>query len=87
MLGGVAYWGGILVLILGPLYLLLIPGYQPWFWAYYLVAAALLALGGLLRHVRRVRQREWISAERDRLGLRAPENSPVVDSSDDPGES
>lgn len=73
-LGGVAYYGGIFVLIVGPLYLLLAPGYQPWFWAYYLGAAALLALGGLLHRVRAVRQQEWMSAERERRGLRAPAN-------------
>ena len=67
-----AYYGGIFVLIVGPVYLLLAPGYQPWFWAYYLGAAALLGLGGLLHHARAVRQREWMSAERDRRGLRAP---------------
>jgi hypothetical protein len=74
ILGGVAYYGGLLVLILGPLYLLLVPGYQPWFWLYYLVAAVLLGLGGLLHHLRTVRQREWMSAERARRGLPAPEN-------------
>ena len=74
ILGGVAYYGGILVLIIGPLYLLLAPGYQPWFWAFYLGAAALLGLGGLLHHIRAVRQREWMSAERERRGLRAPSN-------------
>ena len=73
-LGGVAYLGGLLVLILGPLYLLLVPGYQPWFWAYYLGAAVLLGLGGVLRRVRTMRQREWMSSERQRRGLRAPED-------------
>jgi hypothetical protein len=73
-LGGVAYYGGIFVLIVGPLYLLLAPGYQPWFWAYYLGAAALLGLGGLLHHIRAVRQREWMSVERERRGLHAPSN-------------
>ena len=70
ILGGVAYYGGILLLILGPLYLLLVPGYQPWFWAYYVGAAALLGLGGVLHYVQAVRQREWIHAERKRRGLR-----------------
>jgi hypothetical protein len=70
----VAYYGGIIVLIIGPVYLLVAPGYQPWFWAYYLGAAALLGLGGLLHRVRAVRQREWMSAERERRGLRAPSN-------------
>jgi hypothetical protein len=73
-LGRVAYSGGVLVLILGPLYLLLVPGYQPWFWAFYVGGAVMLALGGLLHHVRAVRQRSWMSAERERRGLRAPEH-------------
>ena len=77
-LGGVAYYGGVLVLIVGPLYLLLAPGYQPWFWAYYLGGAALLGLGGLLHHVRAERLREWMSAERERRGLRAPSNPRLV---------
>lgn len=83
-LGGAAYFGGVLVLILGPLYLLLAPGYQQWFWAYYLGAAALLVLGGLLHHARTVRQQKWMSAERERRGLRAPENRRLLGPSDEP---
>jgi hypothetical protein len=73
-LGGIAYAGGVLVLVLGPLYLLLVPGYQPWFWAFYVGGGAMLGLGVLLHHLRTVRQRSWMSAERERRGLRAPEN-------------
>jgi hypothetical protein len=73
-LGRVAYCGGVLLLILGPLYLLLVPGYQPWFWAFYVGGAVMLGLGALLHQIRRVRQRSWMKAERERRGLRAPEN-------------
>ncbi|WP_430645707.1 hypothetical protein [Agromyces sp. GXS1127] len=66
---------GIAVILVGALYVLLAPGFQPWFWATYLVGAVLLAFGAGAGHLRRMRRREWMAAERDRLGLRPAEGS------------
>jgi hypothetical protein len=73
--GLAAYYSGILVLVAGAIQLILTPGYQWWFWAWYLLGAALLAVGGLLGHRRSMRRRAWMSAERRRRGLRPPVGS------------
>jgi hypothetical protein len=70
--GQAAYYAGLLVLVVSAVALILAPGYQWWFWAWYLFGAALLVVGGVLGHRRSVRRREWMSAERRRRGLRAP---------------
>ncbi|GGI48610.1 hypothetical protein BCL57_003313 [Agromyces flavus] len=67
-----AYYGGLGVLLVSAVSLILAPGYQWWFWAWYLLGAALLAVGGILGHRRSVRRREWMSEERRRRGLRPP---------------
>ncbi|MBW9111550.1 hypothetical protein [Microbacterium ureisolvens] len=66
------YYGGVLVLILGPLTLLLTPGMQWWYWAYYLGGALLLAIGIALHRQRQRRQRRWMEQELKRRGLRPP---------------
>ena len=76
-----AYFAGILVLIIGPLSLLLTPGMQWWYWAYYLGGAALLLIGIALGRRRMMRQRRWMAGELRRRGLR----SPLDRSLDDPG--
>lgn len=68
----VAEAAGIAVILVGALYVLLAPGFQPWFWATYLVGAVLIALGVGVGHVRRRRRSDWTQAERARLGLRPP---------------
>lgn len=73
--GLAAYYSGILVLVVSAIQLILTPGYQWWFWAWYLVGAALLLAGGILGHLRSMRRREWMSAERRRRGLRPPVGS------------
>lgn len=73
--GLAAYYSGILVLVVSAIALILAPGYQWWFWAWYLVGAALLLAGGILGHLRSMRRREWMSAERRRRGLRPPVGS------------
>jgi hypothetical protein len=67
-----AYYAGLLVIVVGAIQLILAPGYQWWFWAWYLLGAALLATGVVIGHVRSMRRREWMSAERRRRGLRPP---------------
>ena len=73
--GLAAYYSGILVLIVSAILLILMPGYQWWFWAWYLLGAALLAVGAILGHRRSMRRRAWMSAERRRRGLRPPVGS------------
>ena len=63
---------GLIVLAVSAVALLLAPGYQSWFWVWYLLAAALLVVGGVIGHRRSVRRREWMSRERQRRGLRPP---------------
>ncbi|MBM7505352.1 hypothetical protein ACFPER_17840 [Agromyces aurantiacus] len=67
-----AYYAGVVALIAGPVVLVLAPGYQWWFWAWYLAGTVLLVVGALLAHRRSMRRREWMSAERRRRGLRPP---------------
>lgn len=74
--GLAAYYSGVLVLVVSAIALLLAPGYQWWFWAWYLLAAVLLAVGGILGHLRSVRRRDWIVAERRRRGLGPPIDVP-----------
>lgn len=70
--GLAAYYSGILVIVLSAITLILAPGYQWWFWAWYLLGAALIAIGGILGHLRSRRRRDWMSVERRRRGLRLP---------------
>lgn len=70
----ITYYGGVLVLIIGPLSLLLTPGMQWWYSAYYVGGAALLATGSALHRRHRARQNQWMAGELRRRGLRAPLN-------------
>ncbi|MFH8253135.1 hypothetical protein ACH3VR_22400 [Microbacterium sp. B2969] len=67
-----AYYGGVLVLIIGPISLLLTPGMQWWYWAYYLAGGVLLGIGVALHRQRVARQGRWMAGELRRRGLRAP---------------
>ena len=70
--GLAAYYAGILVLVVSAIQLILTPGYQWWFWAWYLLAAVLLAVGGILGYLRSAHRRDWMAAERRRRGLGPP---------------
>ena len=63
---------GILVLVVSAIALFLAPGYQWWFWAWYLLAAVLLAVGGILGYLRSAHRRDWMAAERRHRGLGPP---------------
>ena len=67
--GRMAYAFGIALLAGGAVYLLLSPGMQWWYWISYLLGAVLVVLGGALLHVRTMRRRDWVGAERARRGL------------------
>lgn len=67
-----AYWGGVLILIIGPLTLLLTPGMQWWFWMAYLGGLLLLVVGVILHRRRSTRQHAFMVAELRRRELRAP---------------
>ncbi|MET0781044.1 MAG: hypothetical protein ABWZ16_05960 [Microbacterium sp.] len=71
-LGSAAYFGGLVVLLLGVVYLLVASGYQWWFWLVYLLGVALVVLGWLVHRYRIGRRREWMSAELRRRGLPVP---------------
>ncbi|MFB9959677.1 hypothetical protein [Agromyces bracchium] len=68
----IAEASGIAVVLIGAVYVLLAPGFQPWFWATYVVGAALVAVGLGLGYARTERQRDWIASERDRRHLPPP---------------
>lgn len=68
----IAYYAGVLVLIIGAVSLLLTPGMQWWYWAWYLGALALLLVGVLLHRRMIAHQRGWMVAELRRRGLRGP---------------
>jgi hypothetical protein len=83
--GLAAYYSGILVLVVSAIALILAPGYQWWFWAWYLLAAALLAVGAILGYLRSVRRRDWMTAERRRRGLGPPSQERLATRDDPPG--
>ncbi|TYL50335.1 hypothetical protein [Agromyces mariniharenae] len=70
--GSVAYAAGIVVLIVGVVYLLAAPGYQWWFWLVYIGGVADILVGWLVHRFRTGRRRTWMAAELQRLGLRLP---------------
>jgi len=70
--GRLAYGAGVVVLLAGALHLLLLAGYQWWFWLYYLAGAVLLVAGAVLGRVDASRRRTWMRAELERRGLRMP---------------
>lgn len=67
-----AYYSGVLVLVVGPLWLLLTPGMQWWYWVCYLGGAVLLVTGIALHRRRMSRQLHWMAGELRRRGLRPP---------------
>jgi hypothetical protein len=73
--GLAAYYSGILVLVVSAITLILAPGYQWWFWAWYLLAAVLLAVGAILGYLRSARRRDWMAGERRRRGLGPPSDA------------
>jgi hypothetical protein len=70
--GSVAYAAGIVVLIVGVVYLLAAPGHQWWFWLVYIGGVADILVGWLVHRFRTGRRRTWMAAELQRLGLRLP---------------
>jgi hypothetical protein len=71
-LGSVAYAAGIVVLVVGVVYLLAAPGSQWWFWLVYIGGVADILLGWLVHRFRTGRRRTWMAAELLRRGLRLP---------------
>lgn len=70
--GSVAYAAGIVVLLVGVVYLLAAPGYQWWFWLVYIGGVADILVGWLVHRFRTGRRRTWMAEELQRRGLRLP---------------
>jgi hypothetical protein len=67
-----AYFAGVLVLVIGPVLLLLMPGMQWWYWVWYLCGLTLLFIGVALHRRAAAARRRWMLSELRARGLAPP---------------